>query len=856
MRFSKGNSLLSYLVSAFFLTAGLVVFFTAVMNLFEFPGLRQVLAASLQTAALCLVLTMLTSLLRGHPKVKRIWSLLPLFLFIAIAVYWLIYGYRNLSALTLGANTAWKYITPYLYRILPIDPSTRPFISIKQQDICTFFLAYIAVPFTALLFLAMVILRHALSVLLIMAPILGFTFTLRSLPSPLYLSILFGIWLALLLGDRKIKRPSNIEALTALLSFFVSGAMVFGILNAFPIDNYEASGDVLSFRQEINSEIATLVNSQQTMGGLGSNALLGNSDSTIDLNSAGYLHLPNVVALRVHSTEPMDMYLRGYSAVVYENNRWSQLPEGIYESAEFPFEPLLYLDDKEKTDGLFEPAAYLNRPNSAMLPQIPQRITIEHELSKSNFLFTPYLLSGIGLDTTYTGSSNPLNRDSSVSANGQMKYTAFGYTGYDGATVIRGGGQTEYRALFSTTNRDRIVEMNRADAIDWQVFHVEGLDIMYGPSDAEFIHKGPDGVYAEYSNELPSSDTRAEGYSFENRMPTDLASHKYPEGWPDAAYMDFIKEHYTQIPDELRTYLFEWTGWEEQTIPYWYWPNAAAQIANLVSQSGTYTTTPGAQPGDRDFVEYFLGESHKGYCVHFASATTLLLRAVGIPARYVEGYLVSADTFRSNGWADVQAANAHAWTEIWIPRRGWVPVEATPGGIAEQIHPEPSLETDDTPPEEAVRVSPTPQPTTAPTLRPTPAVSPMPQPTSTAKEKTHPIFDAGLWITIGKTFAVPALFGLLCLTRQLWRKRRTKQFRQRDTNQAVLRMYRYLERLARFQSQIPQEAVDIARKARFSDHRLSANEQSEMLHITNELRKKTVQRLSFPRRVLFWILFL
>lgn len=51
--------------------------------------------------------------------------------------------------------------------------------------------------------------------------------------------------------------------------------------------------------------------------------------------------------------------------------------------------------------------------------------------------------------------------------------------------------------------------------------------------------------------------------------------------------------------------------------------------------------TPGSTPVRKDFVSYFLQEQKEGYCAHFASAATLLLRSYGIPARYVEGYAVS-----------------------------------------------------------------------------------------------------------------------------------------------------------------------------------------------------------------------
>jgi transglutaminase-like putative cysteine protease len=87
--------------------------------------------------------------------------------------------------------------------------------------------------------------------------------------------------------------------------------------------------------------------------------------------------------------------------------------------------------------------------------------------------------------------------------------------------------------------------------------------------------------------------------------------------------------------------------------------------------------------GETDSVEYFLSESHVGYCQHFASAGVLLLRQMGIPARYASGYIVKGDSFFKNtggGYtAVVTDRAAHAWAEIYLDDIGWVPVEMTPG---------------------------------------------------------------------------------------------------------------------------------------------------------------------------------
>ncbi len=111
-------------------------------------------------------------------------------------------------------------------------------------------------------------------------------------------------------------------------------------------------------------------------------------------------------------------------------------------------------------------------------------------------------------------------------------------------------------------------------------------------------------------------------------------------------------------------------------------------IAYTLQTHATYSTTPGTAPFNKDIVDYFLFDNGKGYCVHFASAATLMYRSYGIPARYVTGYSVSPGSFGASppesskyllGYqADVLDYSAHAWVEIFLKDYGWVVVDPTP----------------------------------------------------------------------------------------------------------------------------------------------------------------------------------
>lgn len=101
-------------------------------------------------------------------------------------------------------------------------------------------------------------------------------------------------------------------------------------------------------------------------------------------------------------------------------------------------------------------------------------------------------------------------------------------------------------------------------------------------------------------------------------------------------------------------------------------------VRSLLSEY-TYTTKIDPIPEDEDPVMWFLTKSRSGYCSHFASAGTLLLRACGIPARFVSGYLVKLP---AGSVAEVTVKNAHDWTEVF-DGTSWQLVEMCVGRPAE-----------------------------------------------------------------------------------------------------------------------------------------------------------------------------
>jgi len=99
-------------------------------------------------------------------------------------------------------------------------------------------------------------------------------------------------------------------------------------------------------------------------------------------------------------------------------------------------------------------------------------------------------------------------------------------------------------------------------------------------------------------------------------------------------------------------------------------------------QEFAYTLRPprlGAEP-----IDEFLFRSRRGFCEHYASSFTYLMRAAGIPARVVTGYLGGELNPLNDTWV-VRQSDAHAWAEVWTEARGWVRVDPTAAVAPDRI---------------------------------------------------------------------------------------------------------------------------------------------------------------------------
>jgi len=106
----------------------------------------------------------------------------------------------------------------------------------------------------------------------------------------------------------------------------------------------------------------------------------------------------------------------------------------------------------------------------------------------------------------------------------------------------------------------------------------------------------------------------------------------------------------------------------------------AANIQRYLDTHYGYTLDLSGPPTG-DPLAYFLFEKRAGHCEYFATAMTVMLRAVGIPARYVTGFM-QGEYNDLGGDYIIRESDAHSWVEVFFPDIGWVTFDPTPPGDA------------------------------------------------------------------------------------------------------------------------------------------------------------------------------
>ena len=295
-------------------------------------------------------------------------------------------------------------------------------------------------------------------------------------------------------------------------------------------------------------------------------------------------------------------------------------------------------------------------------------------------------------------------------------------------------------------------------------------------------------------------------------------------------YYGYAVEMYGQIPEDVLDVTETDGGLKNKKALY----NAYAAVkAEAVADyferlDGEYVTSVGKIPENTDFMTWFTTQ-RKGWCIHYATAAVLVLRQMGLPARYVTGYKTQfAEDGSDKIGKTLTQQNRHAWAEYYDEYEGWTPLDVTPGTVEEQTMPPTEATAKSQPATEATTAAPTapPEPSTVSPTKPSGGSSEHKQTGKTGQKSIDLSFLIPYLIAL---LSLAAVIALMIMRRRLICSRRERQLEQQNRNEAVIAAYRYLQRLKKHQSShLPSDITAVAEKAAYSRNGISTEEQRKV----------------------------
>ncbi len=401
----------------------------------------------------------------------------------------------------------------------------------------------------------------------------------------------------------------------------------------------------------------------------------------------------------------------------------------------------------------------------------------------------------------------------------------------DGIVYLRGVSMDLYLGnRWSLSNENRIVDwadsyMINTNQIQIRTKRIE--PILYIPYYAD--------DYRYVAAHYPNSGGETE-YSYRFR---DIDLGRYPN--PISSHYQINSSTNMQLPEETVDWAKALAGrivGNETSVL-----QKAAMICSYVRSSAKYDLKTTVPMGTEDVAKWFLEESDTGFCTHYATAAAVLLRASGIPARYVTGYLVKV---RGGETVTVRNRHAHAWVELQLPGVGWVKMEPTPaGGFAQEETPVESTtqeETTQQQTQENTESQETQEQTQQSTTEESQDIT-----TQTQQGTDKPIKEEKTthwyWI-VGAVAVLPIQWQL----RVVWKKKRKQRG---STNRQALVRWREYERLCRYLNKQPEkDLLALARKAKFSQYAITQEELAFFDHSLQEAYS-AIRKHPFPLRVYY-----
>ena len=313
---------------------------------------------------------------------------------------------------------------------------------------------------------------------------------------------------------------------------------------------------------------------------------------------------------------------------------------------------------------------------------------------------------------------------------------------------------------------------------------------------------------------------------------TSALPPSYTVSEDEALYREYVYHTYLDVPNDLGDSL-RLIALDAGIHSYMERGEIAAAVADYIKNAASYNLNTPRTPANEDFILYFLTQSQEGYCMHFASAATVMLQALGVPARYVSGYAVTVTPENAGKPINVLDRNAHAWVEVYYDGVGWLPYEVTGGsGNPEAL----GSETESSP----AAATPSPSPSAAPETTVTP---------EDGNESTDDISknrDKLFFILL-----LPLILVIIVLRRTYVLFTRTRIAQSDDNNYIAIHTWIYIEKLHRYGGNPPEELHELALKARFSQHSLTQTELDSLIEYSQNLAMEVESKLQIHQKLIF-----
>ena len=335
----------------------------------------------------------------------------------------------------------------------------------------------------------------------------------------------------------------------------------------------------------------------------------------------------------------------------------------------------------------------------------------------------------------------------------------------------------------------------------------------------------------------------------------------YPvAGYPvklDGIYNDTYEEAYvygitTAVPERTRDALIM-----SGSLPDWYLDiyfgrsemsdcDKVRAVTEYVRSLHPYDVNTEYPPNGVDFVPWFVTNGKTGICVHYATTTVILLRMIGIPARYVRGYVDPRSYPRAT--STVYSTQAHGWFEFYVSGYGWIMGDSTPGMDKFAKYYDINAVAAAYPEIEDVKFS----RTRFDTIEELPSND---NQEKTAEETSDEIIEApeestgdikGLLIALVVIVLVIAFLKLVWLI--FWKIR----FSKKDLGEKIIERYHYFNLMSKYLKKgLPTKAMEVVYKVSFSHEDITADDLKTFVKAGNKGLALVSARLPIHKKLLF-----